>query len=261
MGQLINLDEVDLQQAPLPSKAVDDDDWFDSFTPTGAHQGEQDLIVLCDDLLELDTPPSTTPKHGKALSLPSSPLLSPEQALRLFEPPQYHYSPTLASVIDIKDVPLETPLVDIDDHQESSPPRRNPPATPPVPRAPLNSPSQSSSHPSSQSTQASSHCVLSVPTQPAARAPQFVPAFEPSAQSRPLEGRPGESPPPFLSLRQHFLTAHSSASPNSTPTSSVCIPLVTILSAGKLQKRESRTKQDGSPGSSHERSLGIKPHS
>lgn len=194
MGCLINLDEPDTP--PTWASTAQHDD---TFNEPVAQRGEQDLIVLYDDLLDLNTPPASPPESTKQPPLPSSPLLSAEEALRLFEPPQYHYSPELTPV-NGKNIDADVPLIDIDCCTETDTPWPPPPA-PPVPRAPpgSHSSSQSRSRSSSQpaQTQLSSTRVHSVPTH-AARAAQFVPSPETHAQPRPFSGRPGESSPPII---------------------------------------------------------------
>lgn len=195
MGILIDLDEPDAPANGSSSTTCNDD----LFNGTGMQRGDQDLIALYDDLLDLNTPPSTPPKAGKQPSTPSTPLLTPEQALRLFEPPELQPSPELTPVNYKDDVDPSMPLVELDSFDELVN-GRPPHAAPPVPRAPSASysSSQSSSRPSSQPTQLSSTRVSSVSTrstQVAARAPPFVPSpAETPVQARPFSARPGESP-------------------------------------------------------------------
>lgn len=239
--------EPDAPTAPS-STSCDDD----VFTVPSAQRGEADLIVLYDDLLDLDTPPSTPPQVVKQLSSPSSPLLTLEQTLRLFEPPQLHYSPELTPV-DYTDVNPHAPLVELDSCEGPAARPRPPHTAPSVPRAPSGSytSSQSSSRPSSQPTQLSSTRVSSVSTQFAARASPLVPPVaETPAQSRPYSARPGESP--SLARVMDNLDVLSSNSTSSHCGSTCTHSLVgTYRPADQHRQREERvcccgSTQDGS---------------
>lgn len=110
MRSLIDLDDPPTADL-MNGNVQEDDDVFEEFGLTAGARGEQDLIVLHDDLLDLDAPIDSTSDDKGIVTPPSSPLLSPEQAVRLFEPLQCRQSPELNPRADV--LP-NLPLIEID---------------------------------------------------------------------------------------------------------------------------------------------------